>query len=283
MPELPEVETVKRGLMGLVVGKTIVGVEVLNKKSLIGDSTNVVGRRIVKLRRRGKALIMELDGGWNLMVHLRMTGQLVYVGSERFAAGHPTDDFILELPSKHTRVFFELDDGARLYFNDQRKFGFVKVLNDAELSEDAFLMKLGPEPWDMKSEEFFERLQRRKNTSIKAAILDQSVLAGVGNIYADEGLWRAEICPKRLVRDVTEQEVAKLLAGICEVMEESIASGGSTMQTYVRADGTKGYYLEKFAKVFEKTGEKCERCGDVIKKIKVAGRGTHYCARCQKC
>jgi formamidopyrimidine-DNA glycosylase len=282
MPELPEVETIKRGLEGFVVGKSVVKITTLSEKNFVGDSDKVIGRRVVGLRRRGKALIIELNGGWNLMVHLRMTGQLVYVGNDRFAAGHPNDDFFLEMPGRHTRVIFEFDDDSKLYFNDQRKFGFVKVMNDAELDQDAFLMKLGPEPWEMKPQEFFERLQRRKNTSIKAAILDQTVVAGVGNIYADEGLWRAKIFPGRLVKNVAKAEARELLKGICEVMEKSIDSGGSTMKDYVKADGTKGSYLEKFAKVFNREGEKCERCGGTIKKIKIAGRGTHYCPECQK-
>jgi len=282
MPELPEVETVRRGLEGFLVGKSFVGVEVLSGKSFVGESGVAVGRKVMRLRRRGKALIVELNNGWSLMVHLRMTGQLVYVGKERFGAGHPTDDFFLEMPGRHTRVVFEFNDGGRLYFNDQRKFGFVKVMRDKDLAEDAFLMKLGPEPWEVSTREFFERLERRKNTSIKAAILDQSVVAGVGNIYADEGLYRAGIFPGRLVRDVTEVEAERLLKGIREVMEASIDSGGSTMKNYVKADGTKGDYLEKFAKVFGREREKCERCGGVIEKIRVAGRGTHYCLRCQK-
>jgi len=282
MPELPEVETVKRGLEGFLVGKNFVGVEILSEKNFVGESDKVVGRKVMGLRRRGKALIIGLDGGWNLMVHLRMTGQLVYVGSERFAGGHPDEGFVSELPNRHTRVVFEFNDGGRLYFNDQRKFGFAKVMSDKDLAEDVFLKKLGPELWEVSAREFFERLQRRKNTSIKAAILDQSVVAGVGNIYADEGLHRAGIFPGRLVRDVTEVEEGKLLEGICEVMEASIDSGGSTMKNYVKADGTKGDYLEKFAKVFGRAGEKCERCGGAIEKIRVAGRGTYHCPRCQK-
>jgi formamidopyrimidine-DNA glycosylase len=282
MPELPEVETVKRGLMDFVVGRSVVKITTLCEKSFVGDSKLVAGRGVVGLERRGKALIIELDEGWNLMVHLRMTGQLVYVGSERFAAGHPTDDFFLEMPGKHTRVIIEFDDGSKLYFNDQRKFGFVKVMSDEELENDVFLKKLGPEPWKMGAKEFFERLQRRKTTSIKAAILDQAVIAGVGNIYADEGLWQAGIFPGRRAGTITESEAKKLLRGICETMDESIESGGSTMKNYVKADGTKGDYLEKFAKVFRKEGEKCERCGGKIEKIRVAGRGTHYCPRCQK-
>lgn len=282
MPELPEVETIKRGLEGFLVGKSVVKITILSEKSFIGNDKLAISRNVIDIKRRGKALIIALSGGINLMIHLRMTGQLIYVGRERFAAGHPNDDFFTEMPGRHTRVWIEFDDGAKLFFNDQRKFGFVKLVPDDDLKNDAFLMKLGPEPWEINASDFFERLQRRKNTSIKAAILDQSVIAGVGNIYADESLYYAKIFPGRKVVDVSKNEVAKLLEGICLVMDKSIESGGSTLKDYLKADGSKGDYLDKFAKVFNREGEKCERCGDKIIKIRVAGRGTHYCPTCQK-
>jgi len=301
MPELPEVEVIRRGFGGLIVGKKIVKGEVLCEKSWRGEVGNVVGGRVTEVLRKGKALLIEMDyrnksgnddgasgnddgasgnDGLTLMVHLRMTGQLVYVGKKRFAGGHPTEGFVHELPDKHTRVIFEFSDDSHLYFNDQRKFGFVKVLLPGE--SDGFLEKLAPEPENMSEKEFYERLQRRKNTSVKAAILDQSVIAGVGNIYADEGLWAARIAPMRKAGEVSEAEAGRLLKGICEAMSKSIESGGSTIANYVKADGTRGDYLLKFAKVFGRTGEKCERCGGVIEKTRVAGRGTHWCPKCTK-
>ena len=282
MPELPEVETVRRGLEGFIVGRKIVKITTFCEKSLVGDSSLAEGRKILEVGRRGKALLIVLEGKLNLMIHLRMTGQLVYVGKERFAAGHPSDDFWKEMPGKHTRVMFELDDGSMVYFNDQRKFGFVKVLSNGEMGEEKFLQKLGPEPWELSAEAFLKRLQRRKNTSIKAAILDQTIIAGVGNIYADEGLYCAGIYPGRRVNEVSGREAAKLLEGICKVMTDSIESGGSTMKDYVKADGTKGNYLEKFAQVFRREGQACGRCGKKILKTRIAGRGTHYCPGCQK-
>ena len=248
----------------------------------MGDVGDVEGRALEEISRRGKALIMHFESGVNLLIHLRMTGQLIYVGEERFAAGHPDESFVSEMPGKHTRVYLEFDDGACLYFNDQRKFGFVKVMSDADLTQDSFLMKLGPEPWEMSAQEFYERLQKRAKTTIKAAILDQSVIAGVGNIYADESLYYARIFPGRRVGEVEFEEAKKLLEGIASVMDASINSGGSTMKDYVQADGSKGDYLDKFAQVFNRTGQTCARCGGEIRKIKVAGRGTHYCEGCQK-
>ncbi|MFV0485152.1 MAG: bifunctional DNA-formamidopyrimidine glycosylase/DNA-(apurinic or apyrimidinic site) lyase [Candidatus Saccharimonadales bacterium] len=282
MPELPEVETIRRGLNNFLIGRCITKVNVDCEKSFIGAPDKIIGKKVIELKRRGKALLICLSDDTWLMIHLRMTGQLIYVGKEKFAAGHPDTGFTEKMPGKHTRVTFAFDDGSRLYFNDQRKFGFVKAVDSSGLEADKFLAKLGPEPWDLTPDTFYERLQRRKGTTIKAAILDQSVIAGVGNIYADEGLFYARIYPGRKVADVAETEARKLLEGICKVMDDSIDSGGSTMKDYVRADGTKGNYLEKFAKVFRREGQPCPECGGVIKKNRVAGRGTHYCPECQK-
>ena len=282
MPELPEVETIRRGLDRLIISKKIVRVDVLSEKSFVGEVGRVIGRVVVDVSRRGKALIVVLDGGMNLMMHLRMTGQIIFAGREFFAAGHPNEEMLKLEPGRHTRIVVEFGDGSKLFFNDQRKFGFVKVMNDEELLGDVFLRKLGPEPWDMNRGEFFKRLQRRRGTTIKAAILDQSVIAGVGNIYADEGLYRAGIFPGRKVGEISLEEAIKLLAEICGVMEKSIESGGSTMRDYRKADGSKGDYLEKFAEVFGRDGEECRKCGGEILKTRVAGRGTHYCENCQK-
>lgn len=289
MPELPEVETIKRGLEKLILHKKIVRTEVREAKSLIlgleGKSLKlddlISGATVSRLRRFGKALIFDLDNGLSLMIHLRMTGQLVFEGKERFAGGHPTDDFINKMPSKHTRVIFEFENGT-LYFNDQRKFGFVKVIKTAEVEEESFVKRLAKEPWEMSEEEFYEKLQRRKNSTIKAVILDQSVIVGLGNIYADEALFFAGVLPTRRAGKVSRKEAGQILVGARKVMDESIKSGGSTMATYVKADGTRGDYLEKFAKVFRREGQPCPKCGTKIEKIRVAGRGTHICRRCQK-
>lgn len=278
MPELPEVETIKRGLVKFIKGKKLVRTEVLCEKSFIGEP---VSGKVLGLRRFGKALVIDLTGGFSLMIHLRMTGQLIYDGKERYAAGHPSDNFTADLPNKQTRVILKFEDGV-LYFNDQRKFGFIKVMPTKEVEEDGFIRKLAKEPWKMGTDEFYEKLQKHKKSGIKATILDQKVICGLGNIYADEALFQAGIHPERKCGGVSHKEAEKLLIAAREVMERSIASGGSTMATYVKADGTRGDYLELFAKVFGRTGKPCVKCGDEIVKIRVAGRGTHICRRCQK-
>ena len=279
MPELPEVETIRRGLDRFIVKKKIVRVEVLCEKSYIGE---LVTGRVVKIRRYGKALVIDLDDGYSMMVHLRMTGQLIWRGeSAGFAGGHPSDNFIDKLPNKQTRVVIYFEDGV-LYFNDQRKFGFIKVMPTIEVEKDGFIRKLAKEPWEMTGEELYERLQRHKNAVVKAVILDQTVICGLGNIYADEALYLAGIHPERRAGSLSLKEAKRLISAAREVMERSIESGGSTMETYVKADGTKGDYLELFAQVFNRQGQACRKCGTKIIKTKVAGRGTHICPNCQR-
>jgi formamidopyrimidine-DNA glycosylase len=278
MPELPEVETIKRGLCQFIVKKKLIRTTILCAKSFIGEP---VTGMVKDIRRFGKALIIDLDNQKSLMIHLRMTGQLIYDGEERYAAGHPSENFTAELPNKQTRVILEFDDGV-LYFNDQRKFGFIKVLPTSEVEKDAFIKKLAPEPWTISVDELYEKLQRHKNSAIKPTILDQTIICGLGNIYADEALFASKIHPERKCGTITREETKLLIENAKDVMEKSIASGGSTMATYVKADGTKGDYLDFFAQVFHKEGQPCPRCGTKIIKIKVAGRGTHICPHCQK-
>lgn len=286
MPELPEVETVKRGLERLIVGKKIISHTFDWQKSFPNSADSVqqfmIGATIQHVRRRGKALLIELNTKYTLVVHLKMTGQLVYEGEERYGAGHPNDSLLGNLPDKSTRVELTFSDKTKLFFNDQRKFGYMKLVPTAEVQELVFFKKLGPEPLvdSFTSKEFIERMQRRKNTTVKAAILDQSVLAGVGNIYADESLFATRVHPARRVHELSDDQLTQLLAEIKDVMNLSIEKGGSTDRNYVDAEGNKGSYLE-FAKVFKRGGLECIVDGSEIIKVKVAGRGTHYCPTCQ--
>ncbi len=287
MPELPEVETVKRGLLRLIVGKKVLKTAADNPKSFPNPDSEVAqflhGATIVDVRRRAKVLIIDLDSQYSLVVHLKMTGQLVFVDAvSRFGAGHPNDSLIGTLPDKSTRVTITFADKSHLYFNDQRKFGWMKLLPTLMVPEIDFMKKVGPEPLEdsFTGEVLYERLQRRKNTSIKAAILDQSVLAGVGNIYADESLWGARLHPKTLVKDLTLAQISLLTSEIKYVMNLSIEKGGSTDKNYVNAEGKRGSYID-FARVFRQENQPCPRCGTTIIKTRVAGRGTHLCPTCQ--
>lgn len=287
MPELPEVETVKRGLDQLIIGKKIVDVSFDWPKGFPNTKTDVdaflKGAKILQLRRRGKALIVDLDTKYSLVIHLKMTGQLVFRSeSAVFGAGHPTDSLVGELPDKSTRVTFTFADSSKLYFNDQRKFGWVRLLPTIEINNLDFFKNLGPEPLasDFTNKKFIQRLQRRNNSGIKAVLLDQTIVAGVGNIYADEALWAAKIHPETLVKNIPKKQLELLFDELQKVLHLAIKKGGSTDKNYVNAKGKKGSYLT-FAKVFRREGKACERCGDTIIKSKVSGRGTHTCPTCQ--
>ena len=287
MPELPEVETVRRGLGLLIVGRTVAKVSHDTPKSFPNAPDEVqeflVGATISEIRRRAKVLMIDLDSGHTLVIHLKMTGQLVYRGDEVFGAGHPNDSLVGELPDRSTRVTVEFTDGSRLYFNDQRKFGWMRLYPTVEVPFIDFMQKVGPEPLedDLTDELFISRIRRRNGTTIKAALLDQTVIAGVGNIYADESLWGAKLHPARRVRDVSDTQLSELLKELRYVLELAIEKGGSTDKNYVNAEGKRGSYID-FARVFRREGKNCPRHPDVeIQKLRVAGRGTHVCPVCQ--
>lgn len=287
MPELPEVETVRRGLDRLLPGRTIKSVSHDTPKSFPNPPSEVeefaIGATVTAVRRRAKILLIELDSNYTFVVHLKMTGQLVFVGSERFGAGHPNDSLVGSLPDKSTRVELTFHDGSELFFNDQRKFGWMRLMPTVAVPEIDFMKKVGPEPLEdeFTAAIFCERLKKRPNTTIKAAILDQTVLAGVGNIYADEGLWGARIHPAARVKDVSREQLVDLWREIREVMTLAIEKGGSSNHTYINAEGKKGSYMD-FARAFRRDGQPCPRHPDVlIEKIRVAGRGTHICPACQ--
>ena len=288
MPELPEVETVRAGLQRLLPGRVIGAADHDTDKSFPNAPSDVaqflVGATIVAVRRRAKVLLIELTSGYSLVVHLKMTGQLVFVSPrERFGAGHPNDSLVGHLPDKSTRVTLTFTDGSRLFFNDQRKFGWMKLLPTVEVPNIDFMQKVGPEPLeaDFDWQLMKTRLMRRKNTNIKAALHDQTVIAGVGNIYADESLWGAKIHPTTLVKSLSDDQIKALHTALVAVLRLSIAKGGSSNHTYVDAEGNRGSYMS-FAHVFRREGQPCDRCGTIIEKTRVAGRGTHICPYCQR-
>jgi formamidopyrimidine-DNA glycosylase len=286
VPELPEVETVRRGLQELIVGRSVSAAEHDTPKGFPNASADVraflIGAQITAVRRRAKVLLIDLSTKYTLVIHLKMTGQMVFRGELVFGAGHPNDSLIGELPDRSTRVTLTFTDGSHLYFNDQRKFGWMKLLPTLEVPNIDFMKKVGPEPLDadFTALEFFGRFKRRAKTSIKAALLDQTVVAGVGNIYADESLWGAKIHPKRLVNTITPAEFEVLYTELRAVMNLAIEKGGSTDKNYVNAEGKRGSYMD-FARVFRREGKPCPRCGTTIIKFKAAGRGTHICPHCQ--
>lgn len=287
MPELPEVETVRAGLQSLLPGR-VVASEVHDwPKGFPNSDADVaaflIGARITQVRRRAKVLLIDLSTDYTLVIHLKMTGQLVFrSATAHFGAGHPNDSLVGDLPDRSTRVTLTFADGARLFFNDQRKFGWMRLMPTAEVENLDFFKKVGPEPLaaDFTPADFAARLSRRAKSGIKAVLLDQTVVAGIGNIYADESLWAAKIHPLTLVQDIPKAKVAALYAGLHDILTLSIKKGGSTDRNYVNHEGKRGSYLT-FAKVFRREGQPCPRCGTIIVKTRVAGRGTHVCPHCQ--
>lgn len=287
MPELPEVETVVRGLNRLIVDKTITSVDCSNQKSFSVSKTElnqlVINASVNSVVRRAKIIIIHLSSGYSLLVHLKMTGQLVFRGSEDWGAGHPSDSLIGELPDKSTRLIIYFSDFSKLYFNDQRKFGWVKLFKTSELATLNTITKLGPEPLEPKFTDklFIKNVSRRSKSNIKAVLLDQTVLSGIGNIYADEALFNAGIHPESKVGDIPIEKLKQLKKEIVKVLQLSIEQGGSTNKNYVNAEGKRGSYLD-FANVYARTGLGCNICSRPIVKIRTAGRGTHICTNCQK-
>lgn len=290
MPELPEVEVIRSGLSELIAKKTIEKVNVLNAKSFQASTSSidvfVNNSTILSVKRRAKILLIELSSGYSLVIHLKMTGQLLFRDnqnkSKNFAGGHPSDSFLSVLPDNHTRVELIFTDSTALFFNDMRKFGWIKLLPTTELKEEKFIAKLGPEPLTGNpTPEYLKRMSRHPKSLVKAALLNQEIVAGIGNIYADEALWGAMIHPKTRVENLSKKQLEDILNAAIEVMSFSINKGGSTDRNYLNAKGEKGNYLT-FANVFRKEGKPCPRCGHVIEKIRVAGRGTHICSNCQQ-
>jgi len=262
VPELPEVETVARSIAP-VIGRRIVSAEFTCLRVLRGDpdqmSAALAGKRICGVRRQGKFILIELDGGDYFTVHLGMTGKLLLKGE----------------PGRHTHAIINFDRGM-LRFEDQRQFGKLEVSHGVPARVD----KLGPEPLEITREEFAARLKRR-NARIKAVLLDQSFVRGMGNIYADEALFRAGIHPQAIAAKLRRDRAQRLYQAMVEVLTQAIEKGGSSISDYVDAEGRKGFFQIEH-RVYQRTGEPCVTCGTAIKRTLVAQRGTHFCPRCQR-
>ncbi|HEY5806082.1 MAG TPA: bifunctional DNA-formamidopyrimidine glycosylase/DNA-(apurinic or apyrimidinic site) lyase [Candidatus Saccharimonadales bacterium] len=288
MPELPEVETIRIGLSALLPKLRVKHVTHDWPKGFPNAPADVeeflLSARVLEVRRRAKVLIINLDSKYSLIIHLKMTGQLVFRGpSTQFGAGHPSDSLVGQLPDKSTRVIFTFEDGGKLFFNDQRKFGWVRLLPTLEVKNLDFFKKVGPEPLgaNFTADDFIERLMRRAKSGIKAVLLDQTIVAGAGNIYADESLWAAKIHPEMKIQDVPKTKLKKLYEELRRILQLAIEKGGSTDKNYINHEGKRGSYLT-FAKVFRREGQPCPRCATTIIKTRVTGRGTHICPYCQQ-
>lgn len=300
MPELPEVETIRRGLEKKIVGLNIQNFQVLNPKSVQFKPGLIEGRQVLGVWRRAKMLGIDLGGDTHvdklatavasLVFHLKMTGQLILESriknkESRIIGGHPTPDMKKQMPIKSTVAIFTFNDGSKLYFNDQRRFGWIKLVDKGQVTGDSknILGKLGPEPLEKNFtwEILKENLLQHKSQPIKVALMDQSVVAGIGNIYASEVLFLARIDPRRKVLSLSDQDFKNLLSGIRKSLQLAIEKGGSTRAHFVNIDGERGYFLD-YANVYGKEGYQCNGCSGKVEKIRQAGRGTYWCPSCQK-
>ena len=272
MPELPEVETVRRGLERLVVGKTIGQVRVRYAK-MIGTGVDsfvhdLPGQTIERIGRRGKYLLFYLTGGV-LVSHLRMEGKYLF---------YP--DAVPE--RKHAHVFFEMTDGGTLVYEDVRKFGTMELLAPELLDAYFVSKKLGPEPTEQDFDlEIFRGALKKSKKPIKSHLLDQTLVAGLGNIYVDEVLWRAKVHPASPSQSLTRAEATAIHEQTISVLEQAVDKGGSTIRSYSNAFGENGT-MQELHQVYDKAGLACSRCGTIIKKIQLGGRGTHFCPQCQR-
>lgn len=290
MPELPEVETIRRTLQKVIVGKKIADVEVKKPKIFQGDKKEVIGKRIEGIRRRGKVLIIKLSGDKNLVVHFKLTGQMVWVKqskragereSEKITVGHPIPFAGTELPAKTTHVIFTVD-GGKLFYNDLRQFGWIKVRDEKGVEKEVGILGMEPLTPEFTPEKLGEILAKTSKP-IKLVLMDQSKVAGVGNIYANDALFEAQILPTRPANTLNQGMVEKLYRAIKMVLEEGLRYGGSSArdEAYIKPTGEPGSYQEHF-RVYQKEGQKCPKCEGAIKRIQLGGRGTFFCPRCQK-
>lgn len=315
MPELPEVETVRLGLEKYVVGLTIKDIEIRHPKPFVGDKAKVLNSKIVLIRRIGKGLILDLSNGFSLAIHIKMTGQLVFRDEK-------TKNVLLSpkvgtLPNKFTHVIFHLyrhpelvsgsngipghppagEAGARndsgveslLYYNDMRRFGWIKVIRTDDVSNLSFFKQMGPEPFAKKfgsgqadlSLKTFQGIVSKPATRIKQLIMDQAKIGGIGNIYANDALFEAKIDPRRPAKSLKNKEIRDLYDSIVKVLEKSLKEGGASELSFVNILGQEGNY-QNHTLVYGKKGKSCPRRDGIIQRISLGGRGTFFCTGCQK-
>ena len=308
MPELPEVETIRLQLGQSIRGLLISKVQIFKAKSFIGKIGDIIDRKIVDVDRRAKIILLKLDNGNILAVHLKMTGQLIYkLKAQKAKVKIATQNSkvveekqnrydVTQLPNKYTRVVVEFSNGSKLYFNDLRMFGWMKVINNAKFimnneetrTEDKELYKLigkfGPEALEKDfTDEYFRHVLSKTSRSIKLVIMDQEKLAGVGNIYANEALFMARIDPRKKANQMTAQEVKLLREAIISVLKKAIKFGGTTDRddAFRQITGEKGCF-QKHLQVYGRAKQKCLKCKGEVKRISLGGRGTFFCEKCQQ-
>ena len=281
MPELPEVETIRLGLEKYLIGHKIENVEIKYPKIFSGDNKNIIGAKIINIRRFAKVLSIDLSNNFSIVIQIKLTGQLIYRGP-KLPKTPLLSKKVLGLPGKHTHLIFYLDKKGILYYNDVRKFGRIKIVKTEEVTKTGFIGKLGFEPFKDLTLNIFKSITVKSSRPIKIILMDQEKIGGLGNIYANDALWLAKINPKKPANKINSDENSRLYKSIFNVLKGGLKYGGASDQAYVTADGGEGVYQKHFL-VYDKEGKLCQRCHKAkITKIFLGGRGTYFCPICQK-
>ncbi len=279
MPELPEVETIRLGLQKYLVGHIIEDVDIKIPKLFQGEKESVIGAKVKEVRRFGKGLVIDLSNGYSLAIHVKLTGQLIY-RDPKTKDIEVSKTKVGTLPNPFTHVIFKLDKDALLYFNDQRRFGWIKVVKTDEVGEMPYFKGIGPEPFKDLTYEKFKAIVSLSHVVIKPLLMDQKRIGGIGNIYANDALFLAGIDPRRKANTLTEEEIKNLYKAIFTVMERGFKYGGASELSFVNALGQEGEY-QRHSLVYGKKSKDCPNGNGKIEKIYLGGRGTFFCTECQ--
>jgi len=286
MPELPEVETICRDLSAKIVGHKITGLSILASKSINRSPASfkkaVINHKIISISRVGKLLIFELSKKIYLLIHLKMTGQLIFQDKGKIIAGGHSQKGMEanNLRNKHTRLIFNLTGESHLFFNDLRRFGYIKLADHNFMEKEKNKYGLNPLNTEFNLP-LFKSLIKNKKTKLKSFLLNQKFISGIGNIYADEICFVSRVHPSRHLNSLSISEIKKIFSSIKSILKKAVRHRGTTFNNFRDGEGRVGNF-SRFLKVYKKNGQKCPRCNSIIKRIKLSGRGTHFCSSCQK-
>lgn len=282
MPELPEVEAIKLQLGKYLKGHKILSIEVRSRKTFAGNPKDIIGGKVTGTRRFGKVSVIDLSNKYSILTHVKLTGQYIYRGPNLTKPQQLSDKVTGGVPGPHTLVIFNLDRGGILYYNDVRRFGWIRIVKTSEVETEPFIKKLGPEPFKDLTLEIFREILSKSGRPVKIVLMDQEKMGGVGNIYANDALWLAKINPKEPAKELDGGKTEELFKAVLTVLKAGLKYGGASELAFVTPDGTEGEY-QNHTLAYGHEGEPCERCHKgIFKKFFLGGRGTYVCPACQK-
>lgn len=282
MPELPEVETMRLQLKKYLTGHKILSVEVKNRKTFQGDEKNITNSKILDVRRFGKVSVIDLSNNYSILTHVKLTGQYIYRGPNLPSPKVLSKKVVGGVPGPHTLVTFNLDHSAKLYYNDIRRFGWIRIEKTSDVEKEKFISKLGPEPFKDLTLEIFTQILSKTQRPIKVVLMDQTRMGGVGNIYANDALWLSKINPRLSAKNIEEIKIKELYNAIITVLKSGIKYGGASELAFVTPNGEEGEYQDHTL-VYGHENELCKHCKkEKIQKYFLGGRGTYWCPSCQR-